>query len=261
MKLPEVCTGALILNKKDKILLIKSSKWNDKYIIPGGHVKYKESLRDAVKREVREETNLDIKIIDLIECNEYILPEEFEREAHFIFISYLCRAKNKKIILDKREGQEYIWISPEKAILMKNINFSSKRLIQDYLKNKYLKKFKKLFEIEKLLRKKCPWDAEQTLDSMKNQILEETKELIQAIDNKDSENIIEEMGDLFVTLLLMIIIADDSDLTDLSEVIGKVTQKMIRRHTHVFGKEKNPNTTVKEALDEWKRIKKEENKQ
>ena len=75
---PIVAVGALIRNKKGKILLVQSPKWLEKrYSVPGGHVEIYEKLEDAVKREVKEETGLDVLPIKLLLIQQVINPEEF----------------------------------------------------------------------------------------------------------------------------------------------------------------------------------------
>ncbi len=63
MQYPEITVGAVIFNSDNKILLCKSHKWNDKYIIPGGHIELGEKMETALKREILEETGLEIYII------------------------------------------------------------------------------------------------------------------------------------------------------------------------------------------------------
>jgi len=70
-KYPEPTVGALIFNSKDQLFLMKSHKWRDNYVVPGGHIELGETLKDALIREVKEETNLDIYDI------EFLLFQEF----------------------------------------------------------------------------------------------------------------------------------------------------------------------------------------
>ena len=132
---PEPVVGALILNDKDEILLIKGKKFKDKYVVPGGRVELNEKIEEAVKREVKEETDLDVDICELVCVMDSINSEEFVRVSHAIFLDYLCKAKSKDVKLDEREAQEYVWIKPEDAINL-NINSSTKAFIEEYLKKK-----------------------------------------------------------------------------------------------------------------------------
>jgi len=81
----------------------------------------------------------------------------------------------------------------------------------------------------------CPWDRQQTLKSIKPYTLEETYELLEAIDSDDNVAIQEELGDVLLQVVLDAQIAADEDRFDLIDVIGQITQKMIDRHPHVFG--------------------------
>lgn len=81
----------------------------------------------------------------------------------------------------------------------------------------------------------CPWDREQTLASIKPYTLEETYELLEAIDADDNDAIAEELGDVLLQVVLDAQIAADEGRFSLIEVIGRITEKMIRRHPHVFG--------------------------
>ncbi|MEA3229655.1 MAG: NUDIX domain-containing protein, partial [archaeon] len=82
--------GAVILNRKGEMFLAVSAKWNNEWIIPRGHLELGETLHDAVKREVKEETNLDVDEIELIGVKENIFPEQYPVKRHFIFIDFCC---------------------------------------------------------------------------------------------------------------------------------------------------------------------------
>ena len=82
---PEPTVGALIFNPEGKIFLMKSHKWFGKYVIPGGHIELGETAADAVKREVKEETGLDVDDVKFIMHQEFIFDEVFWKKKHFIF--------------------------------------------------------------------------------------------------------------------------------------------------------------------------------
>jgi nucleoside triphosphatase len=81
---PEPTVGALIFNQEDKVLLLKSDKWRNKYVIPGGHIELGETMEDALRREVKEETGLDIYDIEFVSLQESIFDEAFHEERHFM---------------------------------------------------------------------------------------------------------------------------------------------------------------------------------
>ena len=131
---PEPTVGALIFNQKGEIFLMKSYKWKDKYVIPGGHIELGETIEEALKREVKEETNLDIYNIEFVNLQEFIFDKHFFKKKHFIFLDYVCKTKSLKVKLNS-EGQSYIWIAPEKALKLP-IEPYTKRAIKEYLKSK-----------------------------------------------------------------------------------------------------------------------------
>jgi nucleoside triphosphatase len=106
---PELTVGAVIFNKEDKLLLCKSHKWNNRYVIPGGHVELGEQLEEALRREIHEETGLEIYDLQLISIMEAINSETFHKKRHFIFIDFLCRSKSDRVTLND-EAQEFVWI-------------------------------------------------------------------------------------------------------------------------------------------------------
>ena len=107
-KHPEPTVSAVILNKSNQILLCKSVKWNNQYVIPGGHIEYGEKMEDALKREVLEETGLDIYDISLLSIQECINSNSFQEEKHFISIDYICRTDETEVNLND-EADSYIW--------------------------------------------------------------------------------------------------------------------------------------------------------
>ncbi|OQP03474.1 nucleoside triphosphate pyrophosphohydrolase [Geobacillus sp. 44B] len=102
----------------------------------------------------------------------------------------------------------------------------------------------------------CPWDRKQTHASLKRYLLEETYELFEAIDDHDDDHMIEELGDVLLQVMLHAQIGEDEGMFSIDDVIRGITEKMIRRHPHVFG-----NVTVESAeqvVENWQRIKEKE---
>ncbi|KAA1280079.1 MAG: nucleoside triphosphate pyrophosphohydrolase [SAR202 cluster bacterium] len=96
--------------------------------------------------------------------------------------------------------------------------------------------FDLLIQIVKQLRRPggCPWDREQTHASLKRNLLEESYEVIDAIDSEDSSSLVEELGDLLVQIIFHSDIGQESGSFSISDVIRTINEKMIRRHPHVF---------------------------
>lgn len=108
-KYPEPTVSAVIFNPSGKVLLCKSHKWENKYVIPGGHIELGEKMEDALRREVYEETKLNIYDIQLISLKESIFSDKFHEEKHFIFIDYLCKTDSTEVKLND-EAEEYRWV-------------------------------------------------------------------------------------------------------------------------------------------------------
>jgi MazG family protein len=117
-------------------------------------------------------------------------------------------------------------------------------------------KFKEFVDIVKRLRKECPWDREQTNDSIKHATLEEAHEVIEAIDNNDYDELKKELGDLLLHVVFHTVIAEGSEKFTLDEVIEGITEKLIRRHPHVFGDVKV--TGSENVKKNWETIKMQE---
>ena len=130
---PEPTVGALIFNQEGEIFLMTSPKWQNKYSLPGGHIEIGETIEETVKREVKEETNLDVFDIQLLMVQECIFSEEFYKKKHFIFLDYICKTKDTDVILDKKEGTEHIWVTIDEAMKLP-LNSYTKKTISEYKK-------------------------------------------------------------------------------------------------------------------------------
>lgn len=118
--------------------------------------------------------------------------------------------------------------------------------------------FEQLVSIMRKLRGPggCPWDAEQTHESLTRYLLEETYEVIEAIDDKSPQHLKEELGDLLLQPVFHAAIAEEAGHFTISDIIVTLCEKLVRRHPHVFG-----DLEIKDSNDQienWERIKKEE---
>jgi len=111
----------------------------------------------------------------------------------------------------------------------------------------------KLIEILSILRKECPWDKVQTHESLRICMLEEAYEVCEAIDNGNFTNLEEELGDVLLQVLFHSALAAESAKFDLVSVIDKESEKLIRRHPHVFSKENIK--SVDKAIEKWENVK------
>lgn len=122
----------------------------------------------------------------------------------------------------------------------KNHDFASLRMLTEVLRGK----------------DGCPWDMEQTHESIRNDIIEETYEVVEAIDNSDSKLLREELGDVLFQVMFHSRIEEEAGRFSVDDVINEVCEKMISRHPHVFGDVKVSDSG--EVLDNWETIKKAE---
>lgn len=99
-------------------------------------------------------------------------------------------------------------------------------------------KFTDFVQIVKRLRKECPWDKEQTNDSIKANTIEEAYEVVEAIDNKNYDELRKELGDLLLHVVFHTQIAEEDNHFNIDDVIDSIQEKLIRRHPHVFGEVK-----------------------
>ncbi|OIO25470.1 ADP-ribose pyrophosphatase [Candidatus Micrarchaeota archaeon CG10_big_fil_rev_8_21_14_0_10_54_18] len=130
---PEPVTGAVIINPENKVLLVKSHKWHENYSVPGGHVELGETLENSVKREVKEETGLEIHDLEFLGVQEFIFDKIFWKKKHFLFFDYMCKTDCKEVTLNS-EASRFIWISPKDALKRRNVSPYAKRSIKWSLK-------------------------------------------------------------------------------------------------------------------------------
>jgi XTP/dITP diphosphohydrolase/tetrapyrrole methylase family protein/MazG family protein len=110
--------------------------------------------------------------------------------------------------------------------------------------------------IVKQLRRDCPWDRAQTHESVKHLLIEEAYEVVEAIDTEDWDALAEELGDVFLHVLFHSVIAEQEGRFTLGDVIEAETDKLVRRHPHVFGDEAADDPEAVAAS--WEEIKQQE---
>ncbi len=118
--------------------------------------------------------------------------------------------------------------------------------------------FQALVELQKRLLAPggCPWDREQTHESLRTYLVEETYEVLEALDKKDLEKLPEELGDLLLQIVFHAELARLAGQFDVRDVIERIHTKMVRRHPHVFGEVQAEN--AKEVLKNWEQLKAQE---
>lgn len=126
-------------------------------------------------------------------------------------------------------------------------NFSGESLNDEFIK---------FYELVKLLRNECPWDKEQTRESLRRCLLEETYEVLDAIDNNDLTELEKELGDLLLQVIFHAVIAEQENLFSLNSILQKERKKLVERHPHIF--ENLKVNGAEEVKTNWEKLKKKE---
>ena len=133
---PLATVGALIFNAKKEVLMIRTQKWSGLWGIPGGKIKRGESSLAALRREIKEETGLNITDIKFVLVQDCISSKEFYRDAHFVLLNYTCKcvAKHPRVVLNE-EAREFQWLKLTAAKKLK-LNKPTKILLDAVSKYK-----------------------------------------------------------------------------------------------------------------------------
>lgn len=115
---PEPVVGICIVNKDKKLLLVRSHKWHNMWLIPGGHIELEETIDQAIKREAKEETNLTVTNPEFICLWEYLNDGQYHDKRHMIFLNYRVDTGETDVALND-EGQEYVWATEDEALKLK----------------------------------------------------------------------------------------------------------------------------------------------
>ena len=127
------------------------------------------------------------------------------------------------------------------------------------MKNKNQYSIEDLLDVMSELRNKCPWDQKQTFDTLKKLTIEETYELVDAIDKKKYDDIKDELGDLLLHIIFYSKIASENKKFNFSDVLNSLIEKLIYRHPHIYGDIKV--SSIDEVKKNWERLKvKDKNK-
>jgi nucleoside triphosphatase len=129
---PEPTVGVLIFNPRGELLLLQSHKWRGKYVVPGGHIELGESAVEAVRRETREETGLEVDDIRFLCWQEFIYDELFWKPGHFIFLDYTCKTDDSQVVLND-EAEAFLWAEPRGALAQLDLDPYTAKAIRQYL--------------------------------------------------------------------------------------------------------------------------------
>ena len=125
---PLATVGGLIFNEADEVLMIRTHKWSNLWGIPGGKIKWGEPSEDALRREIKEETDLDVTGIQFVLVQDCIHSKEFYRDAHFVLLNYTCHCAGERRVKLNDEAREHRWVTVEEALTMP-INQPTRRLL------------------------------------------------------------------------------------------------------------------------------------
>jgi ADP-ribose pyrophosphatase YjhB (NUDIX family) len=128
---PIPTVGALIYDDHGRLLMIRTHKWSHKWGIPGGKIRHGEPAIAALRREIREETALEIDDIHLVMVQDSIHSPEFITPQHFILLNYLARATGGLVELND-EAEEFRWLPPQDALAL-DLNQPTRTLLDECL--------------------------------------------------------------------------------------------------------------------------------
>jgi phosphoglycolate phosphatase len=115
---PIVTVGGLIFDDARQVLMIRTHKWSDLWGIPGGKIKWGETSVEALRREIKEETDLMVTDIEFVLVQDCIHSKEFYRDAHFVLLNYTCRCASPPAVKLNEEGREFRWVTAAEAMDM-----------------------------------------------------------------------------------------------------------------------------------------------
>jgi len=127
---PLATVGVLVVGPSGRVLLVRTHKWRGRWGVPGGKVEYGERMAEAARREVLEETGLEIADLHWAPVQEAVESPEFHRPAHFVLLNYVARSDGERVRLNA-EADAHAWVEPEEALEM-DLNSFTRVLVEYY---------------------------------------------------------------------------------------------------------------------------------
>lgn len=228
------------------------------------------SFIDAMMEALQVDPIEGVKIIDAFDIKNQILDKRVGTIITQVYNNFIASEVKLKLLEGYEDNTEIIFA---RAAGVKGLESIRKIPLYeldwqediDYLTSIYIPKdldnkkdFQDLLDIIETLRNPggCPWDREQTHESLKSALIEECYEVIDAIENEDEDALIEELGDVLLQVVFHASIGKEDGYFDIMDVIGAISDKMINRHPHVFGNGEADNS--EQVVANWDEIKKEE---
>lgn len=229
------------------------------------------SFIDAMIEGLKIDPIEGLKVIDAFDIGNQILDKRIGTIITQVY-NQLIASEVKLKLLDQYNDETEIYyvraagIKDQENIrkiplfeldMQEDIDYLTSIYIPKDLKNK--KDFNDLLSIIETLRGEdgCPWDREQTHQSLKKALIEESYEVIDAIDQEDDDSLIEELGDVLLQVVFHASIGNEDGYFNISDIIEGICNKMISRHPHVF-KDVNELNSPEEVLVKWDELKKKE---
>ena len=258
--------GHPLVAEKSVILLMEQCKLNN---IPY-EVVSAVSFIDVVMERLKIDPIEGLKIVDAFDCKDHIFDKRIGTILTQVYDNYIASEVKLSLSSYYRDDTEVYFIRAagiknEESIRRIPLYEIDRQEDIDYLTSIYIprdmnnnKDFNDLISIMERLRGEdgCPWDREQTHESLKRYLVEESYEVLEAIDEKDDTKIVEELGDVLLQIVFHATIAKEDGYFNINDVVEGICNKMIQRHPHVFG-EVSVNSS-EEVLSNWEDIKKEE---
>lgn len=228
------------------------------------------SFVDAMMEALQVDPIEGVKIIDAFDMKNQILDKRVGTIITQVYNNFIASEVKLRLLEGYEDDTEIIFVRAAGVEGLESIRKIPLYELDwqediDYLTSIYIPKdlgnkkdFQDLLDIIETLRNPggCPWDREQTHESLKSALLEECYEVIDAIENEDEDALIEELGDVLLQVVFHASIGKEDGYFDIMYVIGGISNKMINRHPHVFGNEEA--NTSEQVLVNWDEIKKEE---
>lgn len=267
--------GDLIYAVPGHPLVAEKSVFNLIELCKENNIEYKimpaVSFIDAMIEALKIDPIEGLKVIDSFDIGNQILDKRIGTIITQVYNQLIASEVKLKLLEQYNDETEIYYvraagIKNEESIrkipifeldMQEDIDYLTSIYIPKDLKNK--KDFNDLLSIIETLRGEdgCPWDREQTHKSLKKALIEESYEVIDAIDQEDDDSLIEELGDVLLQVVFHASIGKEEGYFDISDIIEGICNKMISRHPHVF-KNANELNSSEEVLVKWDELKKKE---